>query len=445
MNTPFSHLSEDEIARYCGRKMASAELLAADKHLAACDSCYARLHDTQGGKDKLIAASQAFHITADLESPHLKYEQLAAFVDSQLDDIDRELVESHLEFCAPCATELSDLREVVSQLKGTAAKEMVIPRKTSFRDRLLKLRQLPAFRTLTLGAAVVTCVALFAFLISLPLRGENAELRAKIAELGQSNEALKEQAATAERLQNEMATLREENERMRQTAPGLEQTQIAINDGGNRITLDAQGNLAGLQVAPKYEGWIIEALRSGRVKLNTTLTGAVGKSGVLMGDPANPAFRVIAPINIVMETDRPTFRWKGLEGLATFRVTIFDEALNKVAESESLTNTQWSLANPLPRGRTYVWQVRASANNREVVAPAPGSSRVQFKVLEQAKLEEIERAKQTWAKSHLIMGLLYADAGLLDAAERQFKALLKENPQSPIARKLLRSLESRRQ
>jgi hypothetical protein len=445
MNTQFSHLSEDEIARYCGRKMPPTELLTADKHLAVCDACYARLRDTQGDEDKLLATSFAFHMTADLETPHLTYEQLAALVDNQLRDIDKEIVESHIEFCSPCATELKELREVVFQMDATPAKDVAAPRKISFRDRLLKLWQLPAFRIPALASAALACVALFAFLISIPLRSENAELRAKIAELEQSNETLKEQAATVERLQNEIAALREENQQLQQTTSGGDLAQIALNDGGSHITLDAQGNLAGLQTTPKYESLIKEALRSGRVKLNTTLTGAGGKAGVLMGDPENPAFRLIAPTNIVTETDRPTFRWKGLEGLATFRVTIFDEALNKVAESESLTNTQWTVATPLPRGRTYVWQVRASANNREVVAPAPGSSRVQFKVLEQAKLEEIEKARQTWAKSHLIMGLLYADAGLLEDAVRQFNELLKANPQSTVARKLLRSVQSRRQ
>jgi lipopolysaccharide biosynthesis regulator YciM len=88
--------------------------------------------------------------------------------------------------------------------------------------------------------------------------------------------------------------------------------------------------------------------------------------------------------------------------------------------------------------------VRASANNREVVAPAPGSSRVKLEVLEQAKIAEIDNAKRSYAKSHLIMGIIYADAGLLDNAEREFNMLLKENPQSLLARKLLRSVKSKR-
>jgi hypothetical protein len=130
--------------------------------------------------------------------------------------------------------------------------------------------------------------------------------------------------------------------------------------------------------------------------------------------------------------------------VATFKVTVFDENLNKAVESESLINTEWTPSSALSRGQTYIWQVRASANNQEIVAPPPAAGRVKFKVLEQAKVDEIERAKKAYAKSHLILGLVYANAGLLDDAEREFNELIKANPQSTAARSLLRSLKAAR-
>ncbi|MEW6207712.1 MAG: hypothetical protein AB1631_05050, partial [Acidobacteriota bacterium] len=150
-------------------------------------------------------------------------------------------------------------------------------------------------------------------------------------------------------------------------------------------------------------------------------------------------------VNLVIETDRPTFRWEGPDVAATFTVAVFDENLNKVAESEPLMNTQWTPNSALRRGQTYIWQVRAIVNNREIIAPPPAATRVKFKVLEQEKIEEIERAKKTYSKSHLILGLMYASAGLLDDAEREFDQLVKANPQSAVARKLLRSVRAARQ
>src|ERR1051325_7677021 len=94
------HLSDMEIARYSGQTLAPAELLAADRHLAGCDECYARLLATAGADDRLRAANRAFHLDDDEQTEHIPYEQLVALVDHQLDDIDREIAESHLEFCS---------------------------------------------------------------------------------------------------------------------------------------------------------------------------------------------------------------------------------------------------------------------------------------------------------------------------------------------------------
>jgi hypothetical protein len=44
----------------------------------------------------------------------------------------------------------------------------------------------------------------------------------------------------------------------------------------------------------------------------------------------------------------------------------------------------------------------------------------------------------------LTLGILYAQSGLLDDAEREFQALLRANPQSPLVRKLLRIVREKR-
>jgi hypothetical protein len=48
-----------------------------------------------------------------------------------------------------------------------------------------------------------------------------------------------------------------------------------------------------------------------------------------------------------------------------------------------------------------------------------------------------------YAGRRLALGLLYAEAGLLDDAERELKALLVANPQSPIAKSLWLDLRSK--
>jgi hypothetical protein len=45
-------------------------------------------------------------------------------------------------------------------------------------------------------------------------------------------------------------------------------------------------------------------------------------------------------------------------------------------------------------------------------------------------------------RSHLALGIFYARAGMVEEAERELTALVRQNPKSQVARKLLRSVES---
>lgn len=435
MDNAGRHLSEDDIVRYRDRKLAPAELLDADSHLALCDSCHGRMIDWPVLNEKASGASITFDKAVAAEITHLNYEQLAALVDDEISDIDREIVKSHLDLCSPCETEFNELREMRSAI-ATRAKETKATKGTKeARGYVPAFWRLPAFSLLAVAA--LATVALLSFLISIPLRRENAEARQKIAELEQSNSALREQSGAAENLQNELAGLRQENERLRQAAES--QALVALNDGGGRIVLDAQGNVSGIQTAPGYDQAVKDALRTERVKLPASLREIRSQSGTLMGG-GQTEFSVRAPVGIVIETDRPAFRWTALDGGASYTVTVYDSNLNKVAESGPLTSTEWTLPSALARGRIYIWQVRATKDGQQVVAPSPAAGRAKFKVLEQSKIDQIALSRRSGVKSHLVLGLLYADAGLLSEAEQEFNALLAANPDSPTARKLLQSV-----
>jgi hypothetical protein len=98
----------------------------------------------------------------------------------------------------------------------------------------------------------------------------------------------------------------------------------------------------------------------------------------------------------------------------------------------------------LPRGGLYSWQVTARKEGQEIISPAAPAPEARFKVLEGAKLSELERTEAAYADSHLTRGVLYAQAGLLEDAEQQLRALLKANPNSSVARSLLQSVQTLR-
>jgi hypothetical protein len=78
------------------------------------------------------------------------------------------------------------------------------------------------------------------------------------------------------------------------------------------------------------------------------------------------------------------------------------------------------------------------------VAPVPPSPPARFRILEPARRADLERDRAASAGSHLVLGVVFAQAGLLDDAERELRALARENPQSDLARRLLQSVEARR-
>ncbi len=63
-------------------------------------------------------------------------------------------------------------------------------------------------------------------------------------------------------------------------------------------------------------------------------------------------------------------------------------------------------------------------------------------ILDQTANEELKSLKRAFPNYHLGLGVLYARAGLLDEAEREFQAELNNNPRSTVARRLLSGVRS---
>jgi len=83
------------------------------------------------------------------------------------------------------------------------------------------------------------------------------------------------------------------------------------------------------------------------------------------------------------------------------------------------------------------------ADGKAVTSPSPAAPEMKFKVLEESKWQELDRLKRS-AGSRLALGLFYARAGMLEEAERELKQLVSDNPNSPLARKLLHSVQPQR-
>ena len=193
-----------------------------------------------------------------------------------------------------------------------------------------------------------------------------------------------------------------------------------LNDGEGVLTLDQEGKLSGAdELPPVYQGLLKTALTTRRVEKSSQLIGlARPPSSLMSSNNQKGEFSVIEPIGNVLLTDHPTFRWSKMEGATAYLVEVYDSKFKLVAASPQLSNNLWATPQSLARGQVYAWQVKAIKNGEEVVSPRPPAPPAKFRILDQAKANEVVKARRAYASSHLTLGLLYAEAGLLSESNR---------------------------
>ena len=217
-----------------------------------------------------------------------------------------------------------------------------------------------------------------------------------------------------------------------------------LNDGGRVLTLDQEGKLSGADDLPAaYRNLVTKALSTQRIETSSQLQGLTRPPSSLMSsDNQKDQFSVLEPAGSVLLTDKPAFRWSTLDGATGYVVEVYDAQFNLVTSSPQLSNLSWTTT--LPRGKVYSWQVKAIKDGQEITSPRPPAPQAKFRVLDQAKANELARAKRAYGSSHLTLALLYADAGLLKEAEQELRLVQRSNPNSELARKLLRQVQSLR-
>jgi hypothetical protein len=181
---------------------------------------------------------------------------------------------------------------------------------------------------------------------------------------------------------------------------------------------------------------VAEAMRSGRVRVPALRSDLAVAPVTAMGAPdAANAFGPLMPLSAVVRSDRPTLRFAPHPKATGYVVSVYDLDLNPVASSPTLNTPEWTVDRPLPRGRTYLWQIEARTPGGRVTAPAPPAAEARFHVAGADEAAKVESAVASG--SHLAAGVALAEAGFLDEAEAHFERLVALNPGSVEARTLL--------
>jgi tetratricopeptide (TPR) repeat protein len=423
------HLTDLELEQYRKRDMPPERLLVANSHLFDCEQCYRRY----GAEDKVEAA---FTILRDLQSSnkveaeHCSFEQLADYVDDNLNEKSRAEIDLHVQECAGCEArlkELSGLRPLVV----TPAPKLLQEKRLTLQQRFFAFLQ-PRLIFQLAGLLLIAALLLWAITLKRRVNG----LEQEVSQLEKANELLVKNSGTA----NDPTGI--DVSKDNPSLPEAPANVVALNDAGGQIALDKTGNLTGFsELSPVYEKSIKEALTKARLQLPRMPSGA-GKADVFMGTTEEGSFSLISPVGKIVQSVRPVFRWKTLKGATSYQIFVKDSAGNMI-ESGELKTSEWMCDVPLKRGMLYSWQVVALKDGREVIAPAPAQTAAQIKILGQTAIDELTEVKKSHPDAHLLLGILYAKTGLLDEAVREFTILLKNNPQSDVVKKLLNTVKAR--
>ena len=422
------HLTQKQVEDYSRRQLPAAELLAVTDHVGGCDVCRQRIELAENGDATYLDLhSQVFDEVA--ETLHLTMEQTAAYVDRSLSGEELQVLNDHLTHCEQCVSAVDDLREFRNEIAPSLDRDfqpatVPSPAESTWRRTLRSLTSpfrvspVPAFG----GAALA--ILLLAFIAWLVWRTPQQ----------QTPQIAHTPTPQAPPSQPDTPPVQ---------PPVAAQIVAQVNDGSGVVALDQQGKLSGADnLPPAYQNLVKRALTTGRIEKSAQLQGLTRPPSSLMGANNPKDFSVLEPLGNVQLADRTTFRWSAMEGATGYVVEVYDEKFAPVTSSPQLTNLTWTTT--LPRGHVYTWQVKAIKDGEETTAPRPPAPQAKFRILDQSKANEIANARRAHASSHLTLGLLYADAGLLREAEQEFRLLQKANPNSDLARNLLRQVQSLR-
>jgi anti-sigma factor RsiW len=426
------HLTQNQVEDYRRQRLEPVELLSVADHLAECEACRGRIERAMNGNAAFFALrSEALGEPAEIFPPyparaHPTSEQASDYVDGNLAGEDLQMVDDHLTNCHLCALMVDDLRAFRNQIAPDLQREYQpapapIPterwwhRMTAPLPALLGRSPGLAFGT----ALAIVLVTVTGWLIwrSIPLRETNQEV----------------------------VVLPPAPSPPTGVAPAAKFVAL-LKDGEHQLTLDEEGKLSGADELPlEYQSKVKEALTKQRIEASSNLKGLARPSSSLMSsDKQKSAFFVIEPVGRVLMTDRPTFRWSSMAGATGYVVEVYDENFDAVATSPQVPANSWRAPQPLGRGGVFSWQVKAIKDGQEFTSPQPPAPQARFRILNQRTAGELAKAKRSYPSSHLALGLLYAEAGLLKEAEEEFRVLQKANPDSEIARKLFGQIQSLR-
>ena len=313
---------------------------------------------------------------------HLSYEQMDDWVEDRLESADREMVMAHIGLCPPCARQLIAYQEYAPVMSAPVRTAMYPATQPvkKVKQSFWSFLKQPQY---ALGAA-----ALVTFFIVTPLTRHSAP---------------------------------------EQTGAILAPTGTSIDStipSQNSPLIDQALNASELDRLP-------DSLRAGAKEVVSD-SGTIARPASLKGLESGSDAVLEYPFGEVVAETQPVLRWKSF-GDSSYNVSLSDSR-GLISRRGGIRDTRWTPATALSRDHIYTWEVESAGVRHHGT----------FRVIGESQLKDLERVRAQHGSSHLVMGAVSAELGLLTNAQQEFEAMAKDKTQSQQAAKLLSHIETLR-
>ena len=197
-------------------------------------------------------------------------------------------------------------------------------------------------------------------------------------------------------------------------------------------TQEAKSGPPGIDLDVTELDTLPDSLRDGAMLLLTTETPEPPQAIVNLAVASGQ--NVLRPVSEAVEETQPVLYWSAGFGEPPYTVSITDEHGQVIARAQGIQNTSWMALTPLHRGGEYTWQVTVTGATETAA----------FRVLDDGQATLWRAMLAAHKDSHLVIGLVAQQLGMLAIAEREYTELTKSFPESNTAALLLNNVSELR-
>jgi len=189
----------------------------------------------------------------------------------------------------------------------------------------------------------------------------------------------------------------------------------------------------------------VDDVRRGEKLIRPEMLAVLAPATVVLrgSESGGEAFALLKPVGTLVGDPRPEFRWTPMRGASSYTIAILDVEKSDIAARGTATKSSWRPSEPLERSRTYTWQVTSQLDGRVITAPRPPAPQAIFGVASGDQVGELKTLQEKFRVDHLALGVVLAERGFLDEAERELRAAARSG--EPRANELLAQVNAWRE